>query len=376
MVARRSTSPSRRPRLAGMSIPSPADEALVCSARGLPRPPPSGRWSGTIRVCTTPIGARPGWPVPSTGAASVTSWTLAGFLRAVTPVPGSPTLDRDRAARDPVPTSPRPSPGARATAGPAVRRPLGPLEPWPDTVNWQPVSTDLIWVELIRLAIVVAIGLAVTAVGWAFSGPLAVRARRRRRAGARRVAGRRDRPRGPGLGVRRAGERPAGPARAAGPPALHRAVRADAVRRRAAPGRWSAPSTWPPCSCTPRRRRATPGCPGCARRRRPGCGTGSPRSARTGRRGCEHPRGQPPTAPRAAPMSDGPAEPSTVPPTGPTPPGPMLPAGAAPLAVPAAPAAAGAPARGRHHRAAARASPGSDCTRSARCCTAPSPWSW
>lgn len=46
----------------------------------------------------------------------------------------------------------------------------GPLEPWPDTVRWQPISTNLIWVELIRLAVVVAIGLAVTAIGWALSG--------------------------------------------------------------------------------------------------------------------------------------------------------------------------------------------------------------
>ncbi|WTO11672.1 PH domain-containing protein [Micromonospora sp. NBC_00617] len=46
----------------------------------------------------------------------------------------------------------------------------GPLEPWPDTVQWQPISTNLIWVELIRLAVVVAIGLAVTAIGWALSG--------------------------------------------------------------------------------------------------------------------------------------------------------------------------------------------------------------
>ncbi|WP_436971568.1 PH domain-containing protein [Micromonospora vinacea] len=60
-----------------------------------------------------------------------------------------------------------PEPGALLTAAPGGR---GPLEPWPDTVNWQPISTDLIWVELIRLAIVVAIGLVVTAVGWAFSG--------------------------------------------------------------------------------------------------------------------------------------------------------------------------------------------------------------
>ncbi|MGC4814481.1 PH domain-containing protein [Micromonospora sp. DT228] len=61
-----------------------------------------------------------------------------------------------------------PPPGSDApTAAPAGP---GPLEPWPDTVRWQPISTDLIWVELIRLAIVVAIGLAATGVGWALSG--------------------------------------------------------------------------------------------------------------------------------------------------------------------------------------------------------------
>lgn len=59
-----------------------------------------------------------------------------------------------------------PAPGL-LPSGPVGR---GPLEPWPDTVRWQAISTDLIWVELIRLAIVVAIGLAVTAVGWALSG--------------------------------------------------------------------------------------------------------------------------------------------------------------------------------------------------------------
>ncbi|WP_165435928.1 PH domain-containing protein [Micromonospora violae] len=59
------------------------------------------------------------------------------------------------------------TPGPLLTAAPVGR---GPLEPWPDTVNWQPISTDLIWVGLIRLAVVVAIGLAVTAVAWAFSG--------------------------------------------------------------------------------------------------------------------------------------------------------------------------------------------------------------
>jgi membrane protein YdbS with pleckstrin-like domain len=32
-----------------------------------------------------------------------------------------------------------------------VRPSVSPLEPWPDTVAWQPVSGRLIWVELVRL---------------------------------------------------------------------------------------------------------------------------------------------------------------------------------------------------------------------------------
>ncbi|CCH20005.1 Conserved membrane hypothetical protein [Micromonospora lupini str. Lupac 08] len=62
-----------------------------------------------------------------------------------------------------------PGPGPLAHSGPQSSG-RGPLEPWPDSVRWQPISTDLIWVELIRLAVVVAIGLAVTAIGWALSG--------------------------------------------------------------------------------------------------------------------------------------------------------------------------------------------------------------
>ncbi|MGW5672846.1 PH domain-containing protein [Micromonospora sp. NPDC003776] len=53
-------------------------------------------------------------------------------------------------------------------AGPAA--PPGPLEPWPDTVRWQPISRDLIWVELIRLGVLFAVGLVVLGVGWAVSG--------------------------------------------------------------------------------------------------------------------------------------------------------------------------------------------------------------
>ncbi|MEU7714365.1 PH domain-containing protein [Micromonospora chalcea] len=44
------------------------------------------------------------------------------------------------------------------------------LEPWPDTVNWQPISRDLIWVELIRLGIGLAVALVVLGVAWALSG--------------------------------------------------------------------------------------------------------------------------------------------------------------------------------------------------------------
>ncbi|MDG4765582.1 PH domain-containing protein [Solwaraspora sp. WMMD406] len=48
--------------------------------------------------------------------------------------------------------------------------PISPLEPWPDTVHWQPVSRDLIWVELIRLAIGMGLLLAGLGIGWAITG--------------------------------------------------------------------------------------------------------------------------------------------------------------------------------------------------------------
>ncbi|MCW3819374.1 PH domain-containing protein [Micromonospora sp. DR5-3] len=54
-------------------------------------------------------------------------------------------------------------------AGRPPTRP-GPLEPWPDTVQWQPISRDLIWVELIRLGIGFAVALVVLGVAWAITG--------------------------------------------------------------------------------------------------------------------------------------------------------------------------------------------------------------
>lgn len=51
-----------------------------------------------------------------------------------------------------------------------VGPPAGPLEPWPETVRWQSVSTDLIWVELLRLAGLLGVVLLGLAIGWALSG--------------------------------------------------------------------------------------------------------------------------------------------------------------------------------------------------------------
>lgn len=47
---------------------------------------------------------------------------------------------------------------------------IDPLEPWPDTVDWRPVSRSLITVELISRAIWVVIVLAGLTVGWVMLG--------------------------------------------------------------------------------------------------------------------------------------------------------------------------------------------------------------
>jgi membrane protein YdbS with pleckstrin-like domain len=58
-------------------------------------------------------------------------------------------------------TDHRARPAAAHAAGP------DPLEPWPDTVEWQPVSGDLIKVELIGRALWAVVLLAGLGVGWA-----------------------------------------------------------------------------------------------------------------------------------------------------------------------------------------------------------------
>lgn len=47
--------------------------------------------------------------------------------------------------------------------------PQDPLEPWPDAVDWRPVSRDLIWVELIQLAAGMVVVLGGLGLGWALN---------------------------------------------------------------------------------------------------------------------------------------------------------------------------------------------------------------
>ncbi|RAO37240.1 Classical arabinogalactan protein [Micromonospora saelicesensis] len=134
--------------------------------------PTSPSWPPT--PATAPPGVEPppgAFPAPGTLGPEPTApdvSTPAPLPPGALPPGHRPAPAADQRAPDlPPPGLLPPEPGALLTAAPGGR---GPLEPWPDTVNWQSISTDLIWVELIRLAIVVAIGLAVTGAGWAFSG--------------------------------------------------------------------------------------------------------------------------------------------------------------------------------------------------------------
>ncbi|MDG4831837.1 PH domain-containing protein [Solwaraspora sp. WMMD1047] len=58
--------------------------------------------------------------------------------------------------------------GQQAAAEPVG--PTDPLEPWPDTVSWQPVSRDLIWVELVQLGVTMVVLIGGVAIGWALVG--------------------------------------------------------------------------------------------------------------------------------------------------------------------------------------------------------------
>ncbi|MEU8301444.1 PH domain-containing protein [Micromonospora sp. NPDC048909] len=76
---------------------------------------------------------------------------------------GAESTGRPAAAGPPPTSTPGPPSGP---PGPVP----GPLEPWPETVRWQPISRDLIWVELVRLAVVLAVVVLVAVIGWALSG--------------------------------------------------------------------------------------------------------------------------------------------------------------------------------------------------------------
>jgi uncharacterized protein len=62
-----------------------------------------------------------------------------------------------------------PSASPEPATGPGPTGVVDALEPWPDTVDWRPVSRSLITVELINRAIWVVVVLAGLAVGWALS---------------------------------------------------------------------------------------------------------------------------------------------------------------------------------------------------------------
>lgn len=48
--------------------------------------------------------------------------------------------------------------------------PTDALQPWPETVDWRPVSRDLIWVELLRLAATAVVLLGILGLAWAVTG--------------------------------------------------------------------------------------------------------------------------------------------------------------------------------------------------------------
>ncbi|HEX7745381.1 MAG TPA: PH domain-containing protein [Micromonosporaceae bacterium] len=58
----------------------------------------------------------------------------------------------------------------RAASAQPAPGPTDALRPWPETVDWQPVSRDLIWVDLLRLAAVAVLLLGGLGIGWAATG--------------------------------------------------------------------------------------------------------------------------------------------------------------------------------------------------------------
>ena len=48
--------------------------------------------------------------------------------------------------------------------------PTSALEPWPETVDWRPVSPNLVWVELIQYGILMTFVFGGLGIGWALTG--------------------------------------------------------------------------------------------------------------------------------------------------------------------------------------------------------------
>jgi membrane protein YdbS with pleckstrin-like domain len=82
-----------------------------------------------------------------------------------------PGRDAAAGSGEPAPADPGRD-AADPRGGPTDLRagPTDPLEPWPDTVRWQPVSRDLIWTELVQLGIAVVVVLGGLITGWALTG--------------------------------------------------------------------------------------------------------------------------------------------------------------------------------------------------------------
>jgi len=61
-------------------------------------------------------------------------------------------------------------PGCPDPVGADLTRPVDPLEPWPDAVDWRPVSRDLIWVQLLHLAGAAALIVGGLGLLWTLTG--------------------------------------------------------------------------------------------------------------------------------------------------------------------------------------------------------------
>ena len=114
--------PSASPRVALSGWSRICNPSAPARAAARPRP---GSCAGTIRNCTPRSTARPGWPAMTIVNPSADSWRSAGSCARSS---RSRQHQKRRSHRLIAVTEPL-APGA-----------IDPLEPWPDAVDWRPVS--------------------------------------------------------------------------------------------------------------------------------------------------------------------------------------------------------------------------------------------